>query len=909
MSDTIDSLPAIAIEEYLEQALPSDLVLTASNRLAREMVSQFAKIASREPALLPRVVPVSQWLRRCWHELQFQAVVTGDETLSGMTLLSEMQEEMLWERLLRRAGIAGQTLFLDDTVQAAVRSAALVDEYGLPLDSDAWERDPESLTFREWYQSAARLCQERKFLRLSRLPAFLSTRLAALPSLRACRLVLAGFEEPTPALEKLLGIASRTAREAFRLKSSNSRVNRPESIYRMADAETEMRAAALWAKDELTKNPSASLAVVIPDLAASRSLAIEIFDEVFLGDAVPFTDATTLRPFNVSLGVRLGSTPIARALLNILPFLRGSAEIGDARTLLRDAYFARAAIERDARAQLELAICADRREDVSIARLLRAAARTEHTAGVSLRHLKLAIERLRTFDVSGDKAASEWSASLRAVCFECLWLGDPSLTSAEFQTRQRVLEELNAISELDPIEPRLTFASFERVLRRRFDAVTFQPESPPRQLLLAGFLEVTGLRFDAVWVCGLTDGLLPRPIEPDPFLPRTLQMQCGLPRCDVKREQAFAERMFERMEQLAPRLVLSYPAREKQEELEPSPLLARLAQRHGVSIQKIESSFGQATAKAPMLETQEDWQAGPLPESATRVPRGAQGLADQSACPFRAFARTRLESAREEAETPLMNRMDQGQLVHKALETFWRRVQTHANLMTLGEAALMEHLRASIHTALDQFPVGEGDALAAAQREAEFLRLSQLLARWLNEERQRQPFTIIETERNRSASFGGIELKIRPDRIDQLSDGSLALVDYKTGRVKRTMWDGERPEQPQLLLYMAAEHRPVNAIAFASLKTGKLGWEVYGADVPGSFSARKKASQPEGGWEDFVSRSREVVERLAREFHDGFAPVDPLRGEETCKYCEQKPFCRIAETGPTTPSNGEEEGS
>ena len=82
---------------------------------------------------------------------------------------------------------------------------------------------------------------------------------------------------------------------------------------------------------------------------------------------------------------------------------------------------------------------------------------------------------------------------------------------------------------------------------------------------------------------------------------------------------------------------------------------------------------------------------------------------------------------------------------------------------------------------------------------------------------------------------------------------------------------------------------------------------MYGEEVPQQFATNKRDSTPEGGWPDFVARSRDAVDRLSREFREGFAVVDPLKGEETCKYCEQKPFCRIAEVALIPGGDGEEE--
>lgn len=912
MPDFLESLPAISIDDYVLQAAPSDLVLTAGNRLAREISLRFASAAmdgeaGRNILLLPHVMPFTTWLRRCWQELHFQAILAGDETLRGATLLSESQEEMLWEQTLRRTGADRRTLFLDDTVEACLRSGALADAYGIPFDDEAWERDAESDVFRDWYLKVREACRERRFVRMARLPEFLSKRVAKLPTLRECRLILAGFEDPTPAQVLLLDAVSGAARGTLRLESSDVTPSVPESICKAADAEDELRAAAAWAKREIEANPSSRIAVVVPDLAARRSLVMEVFDDVFGADEHSLGDTDAGRPFHLSLGQRLNATPVARAFLMVLPFLRGAASIEDARALLRGPYFARASLEMDARARLETILYRERREDVSLDRLRDAAREVEAKTGVSLSYWKTALMAMERFDASGELAPSAWAARLRALCVECLWQGNPALSSAEFQTRHRVLEELGALAELDTVSPLVTFPVFERVLRRRFDAATFQPESSPKPLLVAGLFEVTGLRFDAVWVCGLTDDVLPRPLQPDPFLPRSLQRNHGLPRCDSVHERNFAERRFERVLRLAPRIVLSYPAHEMQEELEPSPLLRALAARRGIAITPMERVPVYAVLPPASVEETEDWRGGTLAEEEKRVQRGSQVLADQAACPFRAFARTRLGSDSELPELALMNRMDQGMFVHKTLELFWQETRSHDGLLALDKGALKRRLESCVSTALEEFHVGQGDALAAAQRDAERIRLLQLLSGWMEQERQRQPFAILETEQRHTVDLGSIELRIRPDRTDQLADGSLAIIDYKTGAVKRTMWDGERPEQPQLLLYLAAAERPVSTIAFGCLKAGATGWELYGEDVPGQFATNKKQAVPEGGWPDFVRRSRQAVGQLTREFREGFAPVDPLHGDATCKYCEQKPFCRIAEVALIPNATSDEE--
>ena len=275
--------------------------------------------------------------------------------------------------------------------------------------------------------------------------------------------------------------------------------------------------------------------------------------------------------------------------------------------------------------------------------------------------------------------------------------------------------------------------------------------------------------------------------------------------------------------------------------------------------------------------------------------RGVQVLADQSDCPFRAFARSRLGCDPQEAESELMNRLDQGSFLHRALEEFWQRTRSLEALLSLSAAELEVRIGECSEIAIQDFEVAKGSELAAAQRDAERIRIADRLHHWLEFEMQRQPFRVATMEKGRRAQFGGLNLGIRPDRVDELSDGSVVLVDYKTGNVDPKQWEGERPAQPQLLAYLAAEQRPVSALAFASLKAGKTGWKAKGRHLAADFLASGRPAGENPDWETFVQESKDTVERLAAGFRTGLAAVDPASDREACKYCEQKPLCRIAE--------------
>ena len=100
-------------------------------------------------------------------------------------------------------------------------------------------------------------------------------------------------------------------------------------------------------------------------------------------------------------------------------------------------------------------------------------------------------------------------------------------------------------------------------------------------------------------------------------------------------------------------------------------------------------------------------------------------------------------------------------------------------------------------------------------------RLEALALEWLALEKQRAPFTVVATEAREAVSFGGLTVSAIVDRLDELADGTRAVIDYKTGSPRLSQWFGARPDEPQLPLYSAARER-VAAVLFARVRRGDM---------------------------------------------------------------------------------------
>ena len=115
--------------------------------------------------------------------------------------------------------------------------------------------------------------------------------------------------------------------------------------------------------------------------------------------------------------------------------------------------------------------------------------------------------------------------------------------------------------------------------------------------------------------------------------------------------------------------------------------------------------------------------------------------------------------------------------------------------------------------------------------ELEETRLIDLVTEWLKYEAARVPFTVVETEEKDDCGHRRALAQLRLDRIDRLNDGSLLVIDYKSGDVSPKSWDLPRPDDVQLPLYAGFALPPgeeLGGLVFAKLRAGERNREFAG---------------------------------------------------------------------------------
>jgi hypothetical protein len=270
---------------------------------------------------------------------------------------------------------------------------------------------------------------------------------------------------------------------------------------------------------------------------------------------------------------------------------------------------------------------------------------------------------------------------------------------------------------------------------------------------------------------------------------------------------------------------------------------------------------------------------------------GVSVFTDQTACPFRGFARHRLGARAIEDPVPGLGARQRGELVHRTLQEFWSSVPSHEALLGLSDSVL----RARALTAVDHAIGSMRGRVDAGRRfwDLEHERLVDLLLESLRMERDRPPFDVIATERSQVLHCGELELEARIDRIDRLEDGGEVMIDYKTGNAARGDWSTPRPDGPQLPLYaLNRAGAAVVGIAYARVRKGDC---AYIDEPEGILSGPGADDGSDGAWRERLSRWQQEMDRIAEEVHAGYAVVDPKRGPATCRRCRLQVLCRIHE--------------
>lgn len=889
-------------DSLIESLVPGVTLVTASRRLSRYLSESYAaeqRNRGRQVWERPDILPLTAWITRAWETV----VSGGEEPQGGLALLNPEQELALWEQVVGDVAAGGGAPLLQ--VPAAAKLAR--DAWGLirawrcePDDQPEWQ-NADTRMFLDWAREFTARCRRQSWLDgaslTDRVIAAVAQGQVELPQ----RLLLAGFDELNPQQQALVdAIGSRgctVAEHPLPVCDSNAaRVALPES-------EAELLTAARWCRRLLEQGVAGPIGVVVPELNAARADVARLFEDVFTPAAViPGGEPTPL--YNISLGIPLAEVPVVRDALLMLGLAARRVPLAELSSLLRSPFLAGAQTEVYARAALDARLRRRGEAALSTARVAFYARGDGDADATRCPQLVGCIERLvePRAAAKGRKRTGAWAVWISRWFVALGWPGERSLDHREYQAVEALRELLSDFAGLDGLVGEIGLERARGILRRMAAERVFQPKSDPAPVQVLGTLEATGLVFTHLWVTGLHDDAWPQPPQPNPFLPAGIQRRRGLPHAGAERELAFARTVTERLLASAPTVVVSYPQRDGDAELRPSPLVAALPSGDADALvgHVPPLAYRFVHTHAPRLETLTD-DSGPRWRDGQPVPGGTGVFKDQAACPFRAFAVRRLGAQPLELPQAGLDASARGDLVHQVLARVWTTLKKRSALLALDDEAERAVVQDAVNRVLDESAGRWPETLQGRFLELERARLVALTREWLAVDRERPEFEVLAPEQRDRVELGTLGFEVRLDRIDRSAAG-VVLLDYKTGQPNPRDWFGPRPEEPQLPVYAVTHREPVAGIAYAVVRRGNMKLTGVGAsgDLGEGFStpvdSRIAEAQSLGDWAALLANWKQNLTALAEAFCAGDARVDP-KDDRSCTYCHLHPLCRIHERG------------
>jgi ATP-dependent helicase/nuclease subunit B len=447
--------------------------------------------------------------------------------------------------------------------------------------------------------------------------------------------------------------------------------------------------------------------------------------------------------------------------------------------------------------------------------------------------------------------------------------GDPGelwAQAAGILARQVVAELTEAADALGEV-PTSAYPALLAVVLGRHAVRPTRPGHP--RVAILGPFESRLVQADLVLVGGLNESVWPRRADAGPWLNRAMRAQLGLPPV----EQAIGAAAHDLVALgCAPEVVLS---RARKDELgaptTPSRWLERLdATLRAAGIEPPGDAAWRSWAAQLDTPRAARWpvpspRPTPTPPAELR-PRElwATDVETLMRDPYSFYARRILRLRRLEPIDAAPDAAERGQILHAVLADFVRRcdVAWPADPLTELKAIGQRHFAPLLHRA-EVWALWWPRFLAVAE--------------WLVE---------IETQRRREArrvlgevvgetsvptAAGTFRLRARADRIEQWRDGTVAIVDYKTGGLpdKREVESGRAPQLPiEALIAAEGGFAEIGRATPAALQYFALAGR---GREPGTI---RDAAEPEPG--QLLDRAREGLARLLAHFADPTTPFVAL---------------------------------
>lgn len=854
--------------DILSQLHKDSVILTVNQRLSAYLHSEFARLQNAPVWQQPAILPLGSWLTQLWNT----------HSGSSKIVLSDFAEFLAWQRIIKKYAQEHPLIQIQNTALLAQQAWQLAQSYQIDLENDLAHANEEIQSFSQWAAEFQLYLEQHHALSSAHIPNCLIQLIQEKKLTIPSEIILVGFDDLAPIYQQLIA--------AFEVSGCTIHYFQPEgeaqTVQRLGllDQKEEIETMARWADEQAAAHPEQVIACLVPNLNVIREQVASSFRKI------------CRQPVNLTAGKALSQYPIIQAALDFLSLNSEKIDLELLLRILMNIYHSNNLDDRS--------ICA------------KVASELKTYISTHLVHEKIlhAIKQQSTifpnstitqrFSAYFENIANaqklfllpqEWAEVFQTILSALDWPSKRPLNSENYQVVHRWQALWPEFSSLNEISGRIDYFSALAILKNLSLHIIFQQKRPKTNIHVLGLLESGGIEFDQVWLMGLDDETWPPNIKPNPFLPLNLQRKKNMPHASSEREMQYSLTTQQRLINCCNKLIISYPQKQGDKALHASRLINTVHEvtKNDLGLTEYKTNLQICSEQQIEIETMLDDYA-PL-VSSTEITRGGSWiLQEQAQCPFRAFVKIRLKANTESEKSLGIDSAERGTLTHAVLEAIWKSLKNHANLKKISHADLSLLLNEKIEQAIKLNNDLEPDFCAVEKK-----RLQELIMRWLLLEKERPPFTVLEQETQRFIQIGNLKLQVKIDRIDELENEKILIIDYKTGAEKSiTNWLNERLSEPQLPLYASYAATRSHGIAYAQVLSS--GPKLYGlVDEEESLflnlKLSEKVDEQKRSWSQLIKDWRSHLLQLSNDFMQGLATVNPTAN--ACLYCDLQSVCRI----------------
>ncbi len=842
------------MQKLLDALEAGTVVITATPAQARLLRHRHDTLQRRSGATgwrSPAVLSLRSWLEAQWERAVLVGAPAGERLL-----LSNAQVDCIWRGLIKDRDLPGGSQPALATLLRRAWSRAQQWQIGTQALS-AEATGPDQQLFASLCRDYQARCNDQGWLDPGALAAAIADDWPRLAEPQARPALLVGFAMETPELTRLTTALEHAGTEVLRHVPMASDAG-GGLRFEFATRDEEAAAIADWAGWQLDRQRAISLAIAYPDLEHRAEFVYRQLLDRLQPD---WRDvAPQARLVERPLAPRLADQGVVRAALIALELTAGRMDLRSFGSLLRSPYISGSEDEAGPRAMLDRRLRETQQREVD----LYAIQGLVHQLAPELgRRLSAALDCRADAPRS---SADAWVAWMHDFLLKVGWPGDRAFAPEEQAALTGWESLLEGFARCSPMLGQLSLDEARQTLSRQAGQASVAGPAPAAPVQLVAPADACGLAFDGLWLAGWSSNAWPQTHPALPLVPLALQRRAGLPLDGSAEALMLAQRTMTGLCASTDQLCGSSALEAESVQSLPSAALAGMTPANQ-SAQPWFAFTASRPAALPLESVHDD--EAPALRGDEAVRGGVRVLQLQALCPARAFFELRLGAAELVQPAFGIDAALRGRLVHRALELTYAggretSALAHTDCIAAIDAALAQCLPPGRHPWLTP--------LVDIERQ----RLLTLVSTLIELDQARPPFAIAAVEADETRGCGPLTLRVRPDRVDEISEGRRIVFDYKTGRnFSRRAWLATRPEEPQLPLY--ALNEGVQGVAVIRLTAQGVRLTGVGAGdfgIDGMFEVEKFSRGEFADWRDLQGHWRASLDRLAEEFVAGDCRID-----------------------------------